>query len=76
MSVTKQICAKVAMTGRGSFLEIPLDSTQARDNRNGLVKHVYGQARRYKKMSVAVVDGGEARDVFVFYLFFPCPFPV
>ncbi|CAN0367626.1 unnamed protein product, partial [Scytosiphon promiscuus] len=34
---------KVAMTGRGSFLEIPLDATQARDNRNGLVKHVYGQ---------------------------------
>lgn len=33
------------MTGRGSFLEIPLDPTQARDNRNGLVKHVYGQAR-------------------------------
>lgn len=37
---------KVAMTGRGSFLEIPLDPTQARDNRNGLVKHVYGQARQ------------------------------
>lgn len=36
---------KVAMTGRGSFLEIPLNPTQARDNRNGLVKHVYGQVR-------------------------------
>lgn len=34
---------KVAMTGRGSFLEIPLDPTQAADNRNGLVKHIYGQ---------------------------------
>lgn len=31
------------MTGRGSFLEIPLDPTQASDNRNGLVKHIYGQ---------------------------------
>lgn len=36
---------KVAMTGRGSFLEIPLDPTQAADNRNGLVKHIYGQVR-------------------------------
>lgn len=34
---------KVAMTGRGSFLEIPLNATQAADNRNGLVKHIYGQ---------------------------------
>ncbi|CAM9745824.1 unnamed protein product [Ascophyllum nodosum] len=34
---------KVAMTGRGSFLEIPLNPTQASDNRNGLVKHIYGQ---------------------------------
>ena len=34
---------KVAMTGRGSFLEIPLDPTQAADSRNGLVKHIYGQ---------------------------------
>lgn len=34
---------KVAMTGRGSFLEIPLNAIQAADNRNGLVKHIYGQ---------------------------------
>lgn len=41
---TRVLLCQVAMTGRGSFLQIPLDATQARDNRNGLVKHVYGQA--------------------------------
>ena len=35
------------MTGRGSFLEIPLDPTQAKDNRNGLVKHIYGQVNYF-----------------------------
>eukprot|EP00904_Undaria_pinnatifida_P004940 jgi/Undpi1/1576/HiC_scaffold_11.g04966.m1 len=41
--LTSSLRKKVAMTGRGSFLEIPLDPTQAKDNRNGLVKHIYGQ---------------------------------
>lgn len=41
------LTVKVAMTGRGSFLEIPLDPTQAKDNRNGLVKHIYGQVNYF-----------------------------
>ena len=56
---------KVAMTGRGSFLEIPLDPTQAADNRNGLVKHIYGQVRarrgrvgRWWKRKAVFVGGG------------------
>lgn len=50
---------KVAMTGRGSFLEIPLDATQARDNRNGLVKHVYGQVgKRGRAEATRRVGGG------------------
>lgn len=42
-SCNSHATVQVAMTGRGSFLEIPLDPTQAKDNRNGLVKHIYGQ---------------------------------
>ncbi|CAN0056588.1 unnamed protein product, partial [Ectocarpus fasciculatus] len=53
---------KVAMTGRGSFLEIPLNPTQARDNRNGLVKHVYGQVFNWLvgKINEAHRSGGGA----------------
>lgn len=56
------------MTGRGSFLEIPLDPTQAKDNRNGLVKHIYGQVNHV----YIRINADSSVGVFFCWLSVPC----
>ncbi|KAG5193023.1 P-loop containing nucleoside triphosphate hydrolase protein [Tribonema minus] len=41
-ALAKRVVRRAMVTARGSMHEIPLNSSQAKDNLDGLVKHVYG----------------------------------
>jgi myosin V len=42
-SLSRRVVRRAMMTARGSSHEIPLNSSQAKDNLDGLVKHIYGK---------------------------------